>query len=1153
MASWYEQRQKALQQYKDQHSAGGSTIPGKKEPTTGDLIAKGQAGTLTDEDREALRAAGVDPDRRDAATAGQPMTEEDRANVLHGGAKDPSGRDPNLGALPHRDYSGSGTKLGNLAGEMKNIQRQQYRPDQAAWTDDLAFGANQSIQPYLQGVGDMNPYSGYYQDASQQALQGRSQYQMPALDQLQRYAAGEDSIVAEQNRLNRQMLGQQLYAGLATGKYDPNRQRMLTQNYLQGATQMGRQGEIAAMQERQQALQNLITGAGAVRGQDMQATAQAQAEAQAMRGFDMNRQALTQKYLEMGFGADAANQAAEQELQRLLMAQRENELGIASAALTQQEVPRKSGWEKFIQGAQGIASIAGAGASLIGAFSDPKTKKNTKYITASPGQLKQNVTSQSPRMADEQSPIATPGGERRAQGIGQAIQRANQNSRILRSSADDDERFTRTDTNRGYGMTPWDLPSVYKSQRGFNPLTLFNNTMADEQGNIQRLRNPNWRDPSPEPRPPAQQLTPPQPSFRVPEGADLRAKLAMPSEPSYQLSQPVSTRRSQSDIDPLAARKIQALRSQPTPTPVQLTTPIEAAQAQQAAPTAGIDSNLAAGKIAALSAPQPVAPTPVQLATPIMPRSSNTAMLSRMSPRLSTRRRFSLAPTTTATSANIGSTLPSSRFAISDPKSKKGVVEAGFGRFAKGDSLENLKSRIVNDEKLTQQDWYDFLTKVKVARVHGTQTGANINLLAPVGSNPGMAGLLAGFDTAVRNPGVIATSPEEIRGNITASPGQLKKNVLEDPSLQTWLDTLSSAIGQPAQAMGLNPVQQFEPMEITLSDAQDPTDTALAQQSIETRPQEVVAPQPVSVSKPEPIEQDDGEDAYAANRAEMDMIREEDGLPGPESEGLVFPDAYPGPQGPEQPMGPPERLGDRQPQMDEDRWLVSQWKPQPGLGQTHGQQAWQMEKKPGMSKADMISAIDLGFKGLGQLGGAFGETYAERMRRYQLEQAAAQEANRQASAIRRQYISGLMGQQGATRSAIALSDPRTKNTSSDGDALLQDYLDKVKPVQFEYKNPGKYGAGRRTGVMSTDIAKSALGDAMVVEDPETGYKMLQQDPRIMNPLLMASDALLNQRVNQLEELLTGRNNSNPNVEGVNREDAISSYVRGTRKLTKPRG
>lgn len=94
------------------------------------------------------------------------------------------------------------------------------------------------------------------------------------------------------------------------------------------------------------------------------------------------------------------------------------------------------------------------------------------------------------------------------------------------------------------------------------------------------------------------------------------------------------------------------------------------------------------------------------------------------------------------------------------------------------------------------------------------------------------------------------------------------------------------------------------------------------------------------------------------------------------------------------------------------------------------------------------------------------------------------------------------------------SDPDLKEDIGK-DNKLYDFMDKMNAVQFDYKDPEKYGEGRRTGVLADEVALSELGNGMVEQDMD-GNLMLDVSPQKFNPLVMASLAHLHKRVKNLE-------------------------------------
>ena len=93
--------------------------------------------------------------------------------------------------------------------------------------------------------------------------------------------------------------------------------------------------------------------------------------------------------------------------------------------------------------------------------------------------------------------------------------------------------------------------------------------------------------------------------------------------------------------------------------------------------------------------------------------------------------------------------------------------------------------------------------------------------------------------------------------------------------------------------------------------------------------------------------------------------------------------------------------------------------------------------------------------------------------------------------------------------------PEEEPVSDINEKNIVDFMDKMNPVQFEFKNQERNGYGSRTGVIAQEVEESRLGDGMVVED-EMGTKHLDVSPGKFNPLVLASLANLNKRMKKLE-------------------------------------
>lgn len=93
------------------------------------------------------------------------------------------------------------------------------------------------------------------------------------------------------------------------------------------------------------------------------------------------------------------------------------------------------------------------------------------------------------------------------------------------------------------------------------------------------------------------------------------------------------------------------------------------------------------------------------------------------------------------------------------------------------------------------------------------------------------------------------------------------------------------------------------------------------------------------------------------------------------------------------------------------------------------------------------------------------------------------------------------------------SDIRLKKDVMPADDQIQEFLDKIKAIQFEYKNKSVDGAGERTGVAAQDLEKSQAG-RQVVEDTPRG-KMI--DLKKLLPMLLAAQSNLNKRMSAMEK------------------------------------
>jgi hypothetical protein len=65
----------------------------------------------------------------------------------------------------------------------------------------------------------------------------------------------------------------------------------------------------------------------------------------------------------------------------------------------------------------------------------------------------------------------------------------------------------------------------------------------------------------------------------------------------------------------------------------------------------------------------------------------------------------------------------------------------------------------------------------------------------------------------------------------------------------------------------------------------------------------------------------------------------------------------------------------------------------------------------------------------------------------------------------------------------SLSDERAKESVHGGEGELDEFLSRLEPYSWEYKNPERDGDGRHYGVMAQDLERSRMGRGMVHETP----------------------------------------------------------------------
>lgn len=91
------------------------------------------------------------------------------------------------------------------------------------------------------------------------------------------------------------------------------------------------------------------------------------------------------------------------------------------------------------------------------------------------------------------------------------------------------------------------------------------------------------------------------------------------------------------------------------------------------------------------------------------------------------------------------------------------------------------------------------------------------------------------------------------------------------------------------------------------------------------------------------------------------------------------------------------------------------------------------------------------------------------------------------------------------------SDKDLKKDIAPADKYIGDFLEEVKPSQYEYKDP-KNGVGKQYGVMAQDLEKHPVGASLVISTPE-GKKV---DMAKGGAVILAAQSSLHRRLKQLE-------------------------------------
>ena len=125
-------------------------------------------------------------------------------------------------------------------------------------------------------------------------------------------------------------------------------------------------------------------------------------------------------------------------------------------------------------------------------------------------------------------------------------------------------------------------------------------------------------------------------------------------------------------------------------------------------------------------------------------------------------------------------------------------------------------------------------------------------------------------------------------------------------------------------------------------------------------------------------------------------------------------------------------------------------------------------------------------------------------------QALGQQA--QLLASQGQQGMGLMGA-GMTAAAIMASDVRAKKNIELAPEEIDNFLNSLTGYKFNYKDPERYGEGKRLGVMTQDMSKTPMGAEAVVKD-EKGTQMIDANKAL--GAILASLGQVNNRINMLE-------------------------------------
>lgn len=281
----------------------------------------------------------------------------------------------------------------NLPGVVHQWETQGLLPNLNPKGWQYQPGISNAYQQERNRVNLLPQYQQYTPDARAAQAQARN-WEMAGLNLLRPYAQGDASVAREQAEVEREALAQQIASQTAGRRYDPMAQFGGQMAYARGAADLGAKSSIAAAQERQQAINAYMQGAGQMRGADVSQFGQESALEKSLRDYAMLKEANQQAWQKLGLGEKMAGMATEQDWQKQQMAAKQWEMSEALRALG-----------KEVGGGTDWGSVAGGAMSAIGGlaamFSDERTKQDITSAEMQPSSAKANLlpTSMQPSAA----------------------------------------------------------------------------------------------------------------------------------------------------------------------------------------------------------------------------------------------------------------------------------------------------------------------------------------------------------------------------------------------------------------------------------------------------------------------------------------------------------------------------------------------------------------------------------------------------------------------------------------------------------------------------------------------------------------------------------------------------------------------------------